>query len=360
MREIKNNGAARRHGAASSPRAVTSNDVARLAGVSQTTVSRAFRTSPDVTPETRHKVMQAAETLGYRPHALARSLITGRSRIIGIVVAREYMDYFAPLFCLLADKVGEQGYNIMTFLAPENIAVPEAMVREILGYRIDGLLLASIDISSTFADECSKAGIPVVLFNRYQPGGQVSAITTDDMEGGRAAAELLLKTGHRRPAMIVGRQSTSTSVDRERGFVEALARNGMKPFGRGVGDYLAESAAKAALRLLDRPPEMRPDGIFVASETMAIAALEAVRHDLGLRVPEDVSIVGFDDGRLSAMPSFNLTTYHLPISRMIEEAADLLLGQIEDGSILPRRLTVPGHLVQRGTVAERQRVKATD
>ena len=170
---------------------VTSQAVARLAGVSQSAVSRVFTPGASVSKKTAEKVRRAAEQLGYRPNILARSLITGRSRIIGLVVA--YLEnYFYPeVVEKLSNALQAEGYHVLVFMASQTAGNIDAVLQEILDYQVDGIVMASVAMSSDLATRCQQADIPVVLFNRKQDDERLSAVTSDNFAGGRKVAEFL-------------------------------------------------------------------------------------------------------------------------------------------------------------------------
>lgn len=326
---------------------VTSLDVARLAGVSQSAVSRVFTPGASASKKTVEKVRRAAAELGYRPNVLARAMITGKSRIIGLVVA--YLDnYFYPVAIeKLSVALQEKGYHVLVFMAAATVDDVEGVMREILDYQVDGIILASVAMSSSLADQCRRHGIPVVLFNRDQDDASLSSVTTDNIAGGRAVAEHLLAEGHRRIGYIAGFEGASTQRDREQGFVARLAESGFALHSRGVGEY--EQAATRAATLAMFATADRPDAIFVANDHMAFAAMDALRSELGLRIPEDVSVVGFDDVPIAAWAAYDLTSYRQPVNQMVAETVSTLLGSIEGGVTEPRRIRIPGRLIRRGS-----------
>jgi DNA-binding LacI/PurR family transcriptional regulator len=324
---------------------VTSLDVARLAGVSQSAVSRVFTPGASVSKHTIEKVRQAAAELGYRPNVLARSLITGRSRIIGLVVA--YLEnYFYPeVVERLSVALQEQGYHVLVFMAAPTVGDVQGVVQEILDYQVDGLVLASVSMSSVLAENCQSFGIPVVLFNRDQDDPRLSSVTTDNRAGGRALAELLVSLGHRRIGYIAGFEGASTQRDRELGFREGLAAAGQDLFARGVGNFERHRAQDAARRMFDRSAP--PDAVFVCNDHMAFAVMDVIRYELGMRVPEDVSVVGFDDVPPAAWPAYNLTTFRQRVNRMVAETVSTLIDRIEARSTAPRRVKIDGTLIVR-------------
>ena len=331
----------------------TSNDVARLAKVSQSAVSRAFTPGASVSEDTRRKVMEAARKLSYRPNAHARSLITKRSRIIGLVLAYLENLFYPGALQRMAQRLQQDGYHVLLFVTDAQNA--DETVQEILQYHVDGIVLAATTLSSGLAQRCADAAIPVVLFNRVMATGSggavssVSSVRSDNVTGGRAVAELLLAAGHRRMAYLAGQEESSTNLERERGFRDGLAARGERIWARAVADYDFERA-RHATRELFRPGIERPDAIFVASDNMAFAVMDTLRHELGLRVPQDVSVVGFDNVPQAAWASYELTTVEQPVAEMVEATAGLLQRQL--GAEQPpaaENIVVPGRLVVRGS-----------
>ncbi|MEM6825126.1 MAG: LacI family DNA-binding transcriptional regulator [Pseudomonadota bacterium] len=327
---------------------VTSIDVAERAGVSQSAVSRCFTPGASVSKKTADKVRKAARELGYRPNVLARAMVSGKSRIIGLVVA--YLEnYFYPeALEKLSNALQEQGYHVLVFMASQSAEKIDDVVGEILDYQVDGIVMASVAMSSDIGERCQQAGVPVVLFNRAQDGDGISSVTSDNRAGGRKIAEFLVAGGHARFGYIGGWEQASTQRDREAGFRDGLAAAGHVLFARGVGDYRAEQARVAARAMFDA--RERPDAVFVANDHMAFAVMDVIRFELGLSVPGDISVVGYDDVPPAAWPAYDLTTLRQRTNRMVEETVAALLDQIEaPGGARPRRVAIEGPLIVRGS-----------
>ncbi|MDQ2779331.1 MAG: LacI family DNA-binding transcriptional regulator [Pseudomonadota bacterium] len=324
-------------------RAVTSNDVARLAGVSQSAVSRAFTPGTAVSERMRVKVFDAARMLGYRPNAIARSLITKRSRMIGVVVSYLENQFYPLVIEGLSKRLREHGYHVLLFCTDSQDA--DELLPEILPYQIDGLVMASTRLSSAVARRCAEAGIPVVLFNRTVAGGPSSTVAADNAGGGRSVADLLCRAGHTRIAFMAGLEDTSTSREREQGFLQGLAAHRQRCFARAVGDYRFDTAEQATLSLFGS--DARPDAVFVANDHMAIAAMDTLRLLMGLRVPHDVSVVGFDDVPQAAWRSYRLTTVRQPARQMIDATVALVLAQAAGGQTQAVAQVLPTELVLR-------------
>ncbi|MEM1152329.1 MAG: LacI family DNA-binding transcriptional regulator, partial [Pseudomonadota bacterium] len=206
---------------------VTSLDVAARAGVSQSAVSRVFTPGGSASKETVDKVRRAAAELGYRPNVLARSLITGRSRIIGLVVAYLENQFYLDALERLSDALQSQGYRLMVFLAADTDPDLDRVVDELLDYQVDGIIAASVGLSDGLVTRCDAAGIPVVLFNRGHQDRRFSQITSDNAQGAEEAARFFIAGGHQRIAQITGLAGSSTGRDREQGFLQGLAQEGV-------------------------------------------------------------------------------------------------------------------------------------
>lgn len=326
----------------------TSLDVARLAGVSQSAVSRCFTAGASVSQAMREKVQEAARKLGYQPNAHARSLITGRSRIIGLVLSALENLFYPAVLERLAKRLQQDGYHLLIFIGDN--ANSDDLVEEILQYNVDGIVLGATTLSSALAQRCADASIPVVLFNRVMASGSagaVSSVRSDNVGGGREIARFLVSAGHRRIAYIAGREDSSTNLERERGFREGLAELGQRIYARAVGNYDLNQARQAARELFADPLD-RPDAVFVAGDYMALAVLDVLRHELHLQVPQQVSVVGFDNVPQAAWDSYSLTTYEQPVQPMVEATVELLQSYLREGQTPPsRNVIVPGRLVLR-------------
>ena len=324
---------------------VTSGDVARLARVSQSAVSRSFSPGGSVSPGMRARVLQAAQTLGYRPNALARAMISGRSGLIALMVA--YLDnhFYPQVLELLSRALQARGYQVLLFMTDRGRQ--DQVVQRLLQYQVEGIVMASATLSSSLARECAKTGTPVLLFNRYVPGLPASSVTSDNIEGGRQIGRLLARAGHHRIAFIAGQEDSSTSRDREAGFHQGLADCGTTAFARAVGGYTREGAARAVHALFSRTS--CPDAVFVANDHMAFVAMDLLRTQYSLRIPEDVSVAGYDDVPEAAWAAYSLTTVAQPAVEMVEATVNILLEQIERREVNRRAAILPSRLVIRGS-----------
>jgi DNA-binding LacI/PurR family transcriptional regulator len=325
---------------------ITSAQVAARAGVSQSAVSRVFTPGASASARTTEKVRRAAAELGYRPNVLARAMVSGKSRIIGLVLAYLENQFYSLALERLSNTLQARGYHILIFTAPNSIGDADAVVQELMDYQVDGIITASVAISSTLADSARDAGIPVVLFNRRQDDSGLSSVTSTNYEGGRKAADFLLAGGHRRIAHIAGWQGSSTGRDRQAGFLSVLQEAGVAPFAMVDGMYNRAVAMECARQLIGGRD--RPDAIFVGNDHMAFAVMDVVRQ-AGLMPGRDVSVVGYDDVPLAGWAAYDLTTIRQPVNRMVDAAVDTILAQVEIPGALPRQIEIESRLILRSS-----------
>jgi DNA-binding LacI/PurR family transcriptional regulator len=325
---------------------VTSHDVARLAEVSQSAVSRTFTPGASVSAETRARVLEAARKLGYRPNAIASTLSTRRSRMIAVVLSNLQNQFYPVVVETLSQRLQKDGYHVLLFITDTEDA--DELLLELLRYQVDGIVMASMHLSSGLAQQIADARIPVVMFNRTTSKGSISTVSSDNFGGGKSVAHFLADGGHLRVAYLAGAEDSSTNQDREQGLRAGLAERGLRIVARAVGDYEFAGAARATRELfagLVTSPE-RPDALFVASDHMAFAAIDTLR-ELGLRVPEDVSVIGFDNVPQADWGAYRLTTVEQSAVPMIEATVRILLKQLEDDAVASDNVVLPTRLVVR-------------
>jgi LacI family transcriptional regulator len=330
--------------------AITSRDIAKAAGVSQSTVSRALRGDIRVAEATRLRVVEAAERLHYTPNVLARSLITNRTRTIGVVVSDITNPFYPELLDVLHGEIALCGYRTVLFNERTDDGGTDTLLPQLAGRAVDGMVFASVTLGSRSAELFSRAGLPVVLLNRHVDGAQVDRVISDNRAGGQLAARFLVETGHRRIALIAGPSNTSTSRDRELGLRETLEELGLplQERYRRAGDYSHQSGYQWCIDLLRVEP--RPTVIVCGNDVIAFGALDAAKR-LNIRVPEELSILGFDDIEMASWEVFSLTTIRQQLARMAKVSVRMLVERLEaDGIQEPREVAFPTQLVKRDTV----------
>lgn len=324
------------------PRRVNSYDVARLAGVSQSAVSRAFTPGASVSPLTREKVLAAARAIGYAPNAIARSLITQRSHIVAVVITDQTTRHYPDILIQLGSGLQQLNQHLLLFTVADESGLAAAL-NQLLQYQVDGIV-SCVSASRAQARSLRDRGVPLVLLNRIQ-GCQVASVCCDHSAGGRRVAELLHAAGHRRYGFIGGPADGPVSAQRGAGFSARLGELGVRRIARAQTDYSYEGGYDCALRLMNR--RAPPDAIFCANDSIALGALDALRYRLGLAVPEQVAVVGFDDIRAGARPGYRLTTVRQPLAAMTDAALAQLTRLIETPGTTPQQQSLPGELVLR-------------
>ncbi|MCP8970893.1 LacI family DNA-binding transcriptional regulator [Ectobacillus ponti] len=320
-------------------------EVAERAGVSQSTVSRVFTPGASVSEKARRRVLEAAEELGYRPNALARGLITNKTNMVGLIMRDVQNPFYPDILDKFTRGLRRHGYHVL-FVHTEQDEIQAEEITQFLEYSVEGIIVTDALLSSSVAAQFAEHHIPVLLFNRYVKHAPCSVVCCDNYAAGGQIGNYLLQQGHQAFAYIAGSSDTSTSRDREEGFRAALWQRGVEPAVE-AGHYTYEGSYEAALKLLQ---DVRPDAIFCANDIMALGAIDAAKF-LGLAVPHDVSIVGFDDIAMAAWPPYALTTWKQPVDEMIGASVEILLREIRQQDTEPVTLLLPGELVERNSAS---------
>jgi LacI family transcriptional regulator len=339
---------------------VTIRELARQAGVSVGTVSRALNGYTDVRPETRERIMRLARELDYTPAAAARSLVTRRSHVIGVFLetGEGHPDLQHPFFhevlAGLKQRVGAEGFDLLLFASerPGNGYGPHSYLKRARHHNVDGCVLMGLDPEASEVRRLVRAGLPCVGVDVVLDGPRAEAVTSENEAGAAVAVRHLHELGHRRIATVTGMLESRPGMDRLRGYRSAIQELGLAYRDDLVvyGDFYAESGRAAAARLLalDEPPT----AVFAASDLMAIGAVRAVA-EAGLRVPEDLSIVGFDDIQLASHVNPPLTTLRQDKPGLGAAAGDALVALIAGDPDRPPLRMLPVELVVRGSTAGR-------
>lgn len=325
--------------------AATSKDVARRAGVSQPTVSRALRGLPGVSDGTRRRIEDAAESLGYLPSHAGRALVTRRTKRVGIVVADLTNPFYPHLVAPLLDRFARAGYRSVLFAEDEDEAVRAG---DLADDSLDGVVLTTTLSDSPLPEELRRRGMPFVFLNR-EGEGPADASVMDDEGGAALLAELLVSAGHRRIGAVLGPMTTSTGRGRHVGFARTLEARGLElpEAATVVSQAYGYPGGRSGLRKL-LALSTPPTAVFCANDVLALGALDEATR-LGVRVPEELSVVGFDDIGLSGWERFGLTTVRTDLDQLAGAAADLLLRRFADPDAPPRRLVQQAQLVLRSS-----------
>jgi LacI family transcriptional regulator len=326
---------------------LTLEDIARLSGVSRSTVSRVINADVNVKDETRRKVTEIINNYNFQPNLAARGLASGRTNVIGVVIPASVSTIFTdPYFPQLLQGVSAvcntREYSVMLWLAePE---YERRMISRILhNGLVDGVVVASIPMNDPIVESLIESKMPFILVGRH-PTADVNYLDVDNLQSGRKATMHLVRLGYKRIATITGRQDQVAGYDRYQGYLKALqdAEYPVRAELVAEGDFTEESGYKAIQHLL----KYKPDAVFVASDMMAYGAMRALR-EANVRIPEDVAIVGFDDIPTSSKTQPPLTTIRQPVTVMGSKAADVLINMIETGSKTTQKVILDTELVVR-------------
>ena len=332
-------------------KSVTLREVALLAGVSRSAVSRAFTPGASVSTRTRAAIEQAAAELGYSPSALASALSTGKTKMIGLVSN----NFHNPVFLEVFDQFtrGLQDRGLRPLLVNLSGGMDEAAAVQMLrNYSVDGVIVASSTLRGDFALQCKAAGLPVVhSFGRPDPASKVNLVGVDNRACGRLAARTLIDRGYRHIAFLGGPESATSTEDRLAGFREEAARHpGVTTTASFAAAYSFDAGRAEMQRLLAAaaPPEVW----FCGDDVLSIGALSAL-SDHGLKVPQGVGIIGFNDMEMAAWASINLTTIRQPIAEIIAASIELVVASIDDEDLPPVARLFDCSVVERGTLKPR-------
>jgi LacI family transcriptional regulator len=329
----------------------TIQDVARRAGVSRQTVSRVLNNKGEVRPGTRDRVLAAIEELNYRPNAVARSMVRGHTCTLGCISPSLTDFTFASIIEGAQAEARRLGYFILTGSAPTEQEV-ESLLEEFLHRQVDGLIVFNpyADGRFRYLHPLIETGIPVVYLGNTARGEPVSSVRCDDQNGGYQATRYLLDLGHTAIATVTGPPNEECVGDRLNGYRRALEERGLPADDRRVvsGNWSALSGYQATRSLLESGA--RFTAVFAQNDQMAVGAIRALR-EAGLRVPGDVSVIGFDDIPLASYFDPPLTTLRQPMAELGEHAARLLIAAIREPHTPPQRLLIPARIVERASCA---------
>ncbi len=332
--------------------ALTIEQIASLAHVSRSTVSRVLNDHPSVKPAVRERVRRVMEAHGYVPRAAARSLASRRTRVLSVVIPRNAASvfggyFFPPVIQGVVETCAARGY-LMTLSIVASESEQRAYEHMLRGRHCDGVIVVSTSADDTLLPRIAAAQLPLVLIGRHPTMDDVAWVDAENRLGGQLATSHLIRLGHRRIATITGPLTTAAALDRRDGYIQALRDAGL-PIQLELiveGDFTQLSGELAMARLLDLSE--RPTAVFIAADSMAIGALK-VLHTAGLRVPDDIALVGFDDQPLATMASPALTTIHQPIRELGITAAGFLLDCLEGYPCATPHRLLPVELVIRQT-----------
>jgi DNA-binding LacI/PurR family transcriptional regulator len=327
--------------------AVTLREVAVRAGVSRSAVSRTFTDGASVSPKTRAKVEKAANELGYAPNALASSLTTGRTKLIGLIANNFHNPTLLEVFDLFTRGLQDRGLRPLLVNLTE-ATDPAASVRMLRQYSVDGVIVASSTLPSSFSEAFKSAGLPVVhAFGRYSIAPDVHVVGIDNVACGRMAAEALLQRGYTRVGFLGGPESATSTQDRAAGFLHALqGHSGVGVTQSYAKGYTFDAGRAEMQQLLAGTPA---EAYFCGDDLLAIGALSAI-EEAGLSVPGDIGLIGLNDMEMARWQNIGLTTIHQPVAQIIAAAIELVDATIETPDRPPEVRLFPCRVITRRTL----------
>jgi len=321
-------------------RIVTLKEIAEKVGISESTASRALRRHPDVSEETRTKVMQVAEEMGYFPSFQARGLASGSSNIVGLLVA-DLSNFFYPYLAWRIEQAAQaEGYAIMLFQTGDDPDQSERAIQRLLSYRVAGIIHASTHLDDRSLEIAHNAGFPVVVTNRRPEGDKpYDQVVPDYFEGAKNATNHLLSSGRRQIHHLGGPRYASSSVDVAAGFRQAIEEAGLeyKESMVSEGTFETRNGRKRAEDLLTTGT--LPEAILAVNDYVALGAMEVLLRK-GNRIPEDVAIVGFDNIEMASFPTIQLSSVDLDSDKVATETWQLLLERMNEDKLQHRRKIV--------------------
>lgn len=327
--------------------AVTLKDVAERAGVSRSAVSRTFTDGASVSAKTRAKVEKAANELGYAPNALASSLTTGRTKLIGLIVNNFHNPLILEVFDLFTRGLQDRGLRPL-LVNLTDATDPAASLRMLRQYSVDGVIVASSTLPSSFAESFRQAGLPVVhAFGRYSAAPKVHVVGIDNVACGRMAAESLIRRGYRRVGFLGGPSTATSTQDRASGFLVALADQPQIAVSASyASDYSFDAGRAEMQRLLQDGPA---EAYFCGDDLLAVGALSAI-EEAGLSVPGNIGLIGLNDMEMARWQIIGLSTIRQPVARIIDAAVDLVVTTIEQPDCAPEVRLFPCEVIERRTL----------
>lgn len=334
------------NGDTSGRKRATSYDVAELAGVSQSAVSRVFQAGASASKDMRDRVLSAANKLGYRPNAIARGLITQRSNMVAVVISKQTNLYYPEVLVQITQRLSDRGIRVLLFTLEHERDI-DSTLEQMLQYQVDGVITAA-RLNSDQLEIIANAGIPLIFYNRTLPDRLVNSVRCDQEEGERWLVTELVSAGHERFAIISGPEDSQVSMERTRGALQKLKDLHIEEVTIVNGDY-GYASGRAAFAEIVRKMDTPPDAVIAANDMMAIGCIDEARESFGLRVPDDISIVGFDGVGPARFAAYDLSTVRQPVGRMSEAAVSMLVERIEDPALTPEKRVFSGDRIRGGS-----------
>lgn len=326
---------------------VTSYDVAREAGVSQSAVSRVFRPGLSVSQKTRDKVMATANEMGYRPNAIARMLITKQSGMVAVIVSSRANVNYPEVLSQVSKQLAARNKRVLLFTLDDVEGLDE-LFEQILTFQVDGVIALAAHFESHRLAQFEKHEIPVVLYNRNVPDAMANTVCCNHEQGIKQLITELEKNNPKKYLLLSGPKDSDVANERREIAIKLLEQFGVKDVSILYGDYSYQSGRDCLAKWLQHNPA--PDAIICSNDTMAIGVIDEARENHDIHIPNDISVVGFDGITSSAWQSYQITTIKQPVEKLVKAAVEMLLEHIENPDSPPEARVLTGALIKGNSV----------
>lgn len=328
-----------------------SKDVAILAGVSQASVSRVFNSvdGKGASPKIIEKVLSAANKLGYVPNYVARGMISGKTDVIGLVISENIGAFYHEVITGIMTAIQKYGKHCLV-ITMHNRGKIEDIIKKVLQFQVEGIIITAPVLSKEIENIYKNSTTPIIVFNRIFTRLNVNAVCTNPIKGGEMAARYLLENGHKNIGYVRYEKETNEENEKEIGFYSELRKNGIYDVYIEKSSYQYEAGYKATKRLLKKSPDLT--AIFFTTDLMALGGMDFIKLELGKRVPEEISILGYDDISMSKWKSYNLDTIKQPVEILVNATAKMLINMIDQKINNAPVNIVELTLEKRGSVAD--------
>ena len=327
---------------------VTSHNVAELAGVSRSAVSRTFTPNASVSSKTKEKVIIAANKLGYRPNVMARSLITKKTQLIGLVMADWDNPFYASTLKSYSEKLQKENYQTILATINNNSDI-DTSIEFLLQYQVDGIIMLSALPSSDVVAACNQKDTPIVLVGNSSKKINTCTVNIDHNEIGKNLANLSIELGYRRFVLIRGDKNIKSGIQRTKAFSKVLEKENKGEILANITGILGHDEGRNALADIIK---IKPDIIICSSDLTALGIIDGARVDYNLEVPKDIAVIGFGNNPISSWGMNRLTTVQLPHEKLIDESIGCLLRRIDDPELPPKNIDLQSIVITRDTTRQ--------
>ena len=329
----------------------TSRDVAKLAGVSQATVSRALSEKDQylVSRQVREKVLKAAQILEYAPNLFARGMTGGKINVIGLVIGTGIGPFYSSVILNLIEEFQKYNKQCLIFKLDKRGNLRE-IIAKVMQFQVEAIVVTASAMDKEVEKVSEKINVPIFLFNRYITDTKTSAVYTDTLQGGMMAAQYLFEKGHKKIGYVKYLSDTIGETEKYIGFINYLRNKGIFSIVEEVADYSYESGYQAGVRLLEQHPEIT--AVFCSSDIVAIGLMDGVRQELQLKIPQDISVLGFDNIQMAGWGSYQLTTISQSLDKLITDLVQITISAIRLEENKQAVYRVGLEIVERASVSD--------